>query len=181
MDKKSSNRISIIIAILIGIFILGGVFLLNASFGKKNSQNKDSSANNKVSSKSSSRSSSSTSSNSSQKTSSINSSSSSSLNSSNSSNSSSSSNSKSSIDSDIKEGQIVAKILSRNENTYQLEILDSKVKDSKYFAPGNKINRLNISGVDMSEGKTYKIQLSVEDRDGGFSVSNFQVLGELKS
>jgi len=188
MDKKSSNRVSIIIAVVTGVLILGGVYLLNASFNKKSNDNKQANSSSsvaRVSSSSKSGSSSSTSgtaTSSSQNNSNSNSSGSSKSSGSSNSESSDSSGSKSSgssTNSDIKEGQIIAKIITRTGSSYQLEILDSKVKDSKYFTSGSKINKLTINGIDMKEGKTYKIQLSVEDNDAGFSISNFQVLGEV--
>lgn len=183
MNKKSSNRVSIIIAVATGLLILGAVFLLNASFSKKTNENKNAnkSSTSSVSSKSSTSRSSVSSTSNSSNLDSDSSTTSQSSNRSNSSDSNSSNSSKnsSSINSDIKDGQIVAKILGRTDSTYQLEILDSKIAGSKYFTSGSKINRLTVNGVDMKEGKTYKIQLSVTDTETGFSVENFQILGEV--
>lgn len=176
---QKSNRASIIVAVIAVILILGGIFILNQTFSSKNRSNR---SEDDVATAVSSLSSSAVSSFSSMKdfeddeTETENSS----LSVSSAAfsvNSSVSSTTSSSI-SDLKDGEAVVKVLSVNGNEYQIETIDSKGINSRFFAKGSK-TRLQVNGVTLSEGKNYKVRLTVRDTENGFQLDLFQPLGEV--
>lgn len=169
MYEKKSNSASIVVAVIAILLILGGVYFLNKSFTKPKEVSK--------ATISTSSSSSSTKAETLSSSSSFSTSSSSSISSSTSSSSSSNLNSSSSSStSGLQENEAIIKITKvtvGNESTrYEVEFLDTGLKNGTKLKAGNKIY-LNLIGATMSVDKTYKIS-SIIETDNTIKVSNLK-------
>lgn len=172
MYEKKSNSVSIVVAVIAILLILGGVYFLNKSFTKPKEDKKIT-----TSTSSSSVSSNTTKLETLSNSSSVSSSSISSISSSSSSSDlDSSSSSSSSSTSGLQENEAIIKInkvtTGNQSNRYEVEFLDTGLKNGTKLKAGNKIS-LDLIGANMSAGKTYKIS-SIIETDNTIKVSNLK-------
>ena len=86
---------------------------------------------------------------------------------------------------DLQEGQIAIKVIEVSPVTesgltpYKLQIVDSTFPDSKFFKKGDTINRIQLRGVNMQQGKTYKVAINFTETGSTFSINSLSILGEV--
>jgi hypothetical protein len=86
----------------------------------------------------------------------------------------------SSSSSSLGKGEAIFKITSVSGNDYQLEVTDSSFPDSKYFKKGAKLTKLTITGVTLTAGKSYKVQIDfTENADGSFDINTLKIVSEV--
>lgn len=194
MYEKKSNRGTALVAFIAIVLILGGVYLLNQSFSKPQEDTNNSSPSQQASNSSTSNSTSQNENEAKEEPStSTDTNSSISSNTSNSNTSTNSSTPPTSDDPDsstsnsnnadtqvetppntentnnLEDNQVILKVLSKDNNTYQTEIVTSGVPEATLLKSGGKV-RINISGITLEEGKTYQIT-GLTESNGKISIS----------
>jgi hypothetical protein len=70
--------------------------------------------------------------------------------------------------------EVKIRVISRNGNAYQLEVIDSGIPNSKFFKAGAKIIKITITGFNLEEGGSYLMNMTVEETADSFKITSIK-------